>query len=122
MHLLDYLEKMPDTNEARLFHYLHNLISTYPGITGKVMFNTPFYTAKKWMCYLSLQKKGGVEVCFVHAKWFNAHLEHLDFKKRKQVAGIFYQTVEDIDEVVLDKLLVEALSVDEKMAVKKRMS
>lgn len=72
------------------------------------------------MCYLSLQKKGGVEVCFVHAKWFNAHLEHLDFKKRKQVAGIFYKTVDDIEVVVLDELLTEALRVDDMLSVKKR--
>lgn len=120
MHILDYLEQMPDTNEARLFHYLHNLISTYPGISSKVMFNTPFYTANKWMCYLSLQKKGGVELCFVHAKWFNNHLEHLDFKKRKQVAGIFYKTVDEIDADVLDKLMVEALRVDGILLAKRR--
>lgn len=84
------------------------------------MFNTPFYTANKWMCYLSIQKKGGVELCFVHAKWFNAYLELLDFKKRKQVAGIFYSRVEDIDEVIIDQMVVEAIRVDNELSLNRK--
>lgn len=76
------------------------------------MFNTPFYTRRKWLIYLSRMKKGGYEVCFVHANRFTKHIELLDFKKRKQVAGITYQNVSDINEEVLDMLISEAVGVD----------
>ena len=120
MHVLDYLEKLPETEEGKIFHYLHNLISTYPGMKSKVMFNTPFYTRNRWLCYLSSQKKGGIELCFVYANRFQQHFELLDFKKRKQVAGITYHNLKDIKEKVLDMLMKEALEVDERIKPKKK--
>ncbi len=118
MHILEYLEKIPETEEGKIFQYLHNILSTYPDIVPKVHFNTPFYTRNRWMAYLSTQKNGGVELCFVHANRFTQHLEHLDFKKRKQVAGIYYQTEKDIEIDVVDKLMQEALKVDDSIKPK----
>jgi uncharacterized protein YdhG (YjbR/CyaY superfamily) len=115
MHILDYLEKIPATEEGKIFHYLHNILSTYPDIVPKVHFNTPFYTRNRWLAYLSTQKKGGVELCFVHANQFSKHLKKLDFKKRKQVGGITYLKVEEINVDMVDKLMQEALKVDEKI-------
>lgn len=112
MHILDYLEQRPESPETELMWYLHNFFTTYPGIQATIHFNTPFYTANRWLIYNSLQKKGGIEVCFVMANRFENALELLDFKKRKQVAGIYYQTVADIDELQLDRLVQEALRVD----------
>ena len=121
MHVLDYLEKLPETEEGKIFHYLHNLISTYPGMKSKVMFNTPFYTRNRWLCYLSAEKKGGVELGFVYANQFKKHIELLDFKKRKQVASITYYYVKDINAELLDLLMNEALEVDERIKPKKKV-
>jgi alkyl hydroperoxide reductase subunit AhpC len=76
------------------------------------MFSTPFYTGNKWMIYLSKQKNEGLELCFVQAKHFVQHKEWLDFKKRKQVAGITFHYIGDINEEVVDLLITEALRVD----------
>ncbi len=120
MHILDYLERIPETEEGKIFHYLHNILSTYPNIVPKVHFNTPFYTRHRWLAYLSTQKSGGVELCFVHAHLFSNHLEWLDFKKRKQVAGITYLKVEDINEEIVDQLMQEALMVDDRIKPKSK--
>lgn len=120
MHVLDYLEKLPETKEGKIFRYLHNLISTYPDMKSKIMFNSPFYIRNRWVCYLSAKKKGGVELCFVYANMFQQHFELLEFKKRKQVAGITYYKVEDINVEVLDMLILEALAVDERIKPKKK--
>lgn len=126
MHILDYLEKIPETEEGKIVHYLHNLISSYPGIITKVHFNSPFYTKNRWVCYLGIKKTGGVELGFVMANQFSKHLVPpwmtLDFKKRKQVAGITYYKVEDIDVEIIDLLMQEALLVDDRMKPKKRDS
>lgn len=119
MHILDYLEKLPDTEDGKIFSQLHSLLSTYPGVVSKIHFNTPFYTRFRWMVYVSSQIKGGVELCFVHASKFENHKESLDFKKRKQVGGIFYATADDIDAELIDLLMQEALRVDEKIKPKK---
>jgi hypothetical protein len=114
MHILDYLKKLPETPQSELMKYLHGFISSYPNIQSKVMFTTPFYTRHRWMIYLSKQKDRSIEVCFVNARWFAKHLEWLDFKKRKQVAGITYHQVGDVDEEILDMLIQEALSTDDR--------
>lgn len=103
---------MPESEESELIWYLHNFISTYPNIKPVIHFNTPFYTSNRWLIYLSLQKKGGIEVCFVQARYFSNHLELLDFKKRKQVAGITFKSITEINLMVLDDLISEALRVD----------
>lgn len=115
MHILDYLEKLPNTGDGKIFHRLHSLLSTYPGIVSKIHFNTPFYTKYRWLAYVSSQKGGGVELCFVQANQFQHHVELLDFKKRKQVAGILYWNVDDIDAEIIDLLMQEALMVDERI-------
>lgn len=119
MHILDYLETRPDSDETALMWYFHNLLTTYPELTPVIHFNTPFYTANRWLCYVSLQKKGGIELCFVHANKFENHLEYLDFKKRKQVAGITYKNTGEINEEIIDILMQEALTVDRGFKKKK---
>lgn len=120
MHILDYLEKLPDTPQAGLMKYLHHFIASYPDVKSKVMFSTPFYTRHRWMIYSSKQKDGSIELCFVNAISFQHHLELLDFKKRKQVAGINYRTVSDVDEEVLDLLIQEALATDDRLKPKSK--
>jgi hypothetical protein len=120
MHILDYLEALPNSPQAELMKYLHHFISSYPNIQSKVMFSTPFYTRHRWMIYSSKQKNGSIELCFVNARWFSQHLELLDFKKRKQVAGIAYSTVEEVDEQVLDLLIQEAIATDDRLRPKSK--
>lgn len=115
MHILDYIENLPNDPQSELMKYLHHFLSSYPELNVKVMFSTPFYTRNKWMIYLNKLKDGKLEVCFVQAVQFKNHLELLDFKKRKQVGGITYSRVEDIDEEVLDLLVSEAISTDERI-------
>jgi len=112
MHILDYIENLPNNSQSDTIKYLHQFIASYPDIKSKIMFTTPFYTRNKWLMYSNKLKNGTVELCFVNAKLFTNHLEYLDFKKRKQVAGITYKQVTDIDENVVDLLINEAIRVD----------
>jgi hypothetical protein len=120
MHALDYLDQLPNSPEGKIFRFLHHLLSTYPEINTRIHFNTPFYTRHRWMVYVSGLKKGGVEICFVQASLYSKHQELLDFKKRKQVGGITYFKVEEIDVKVIDLLMTEAIETDEKTKPKSK--
>jgi hypothetical protein len=115
VHILDYIEDLPNDPQSELMKYLHHFLSSYPELNVKVMFSTPFYTRNKWMIYLNKLKDRSIEVCFVQAIRFKEHRELLDFKKRKQVGGIAYFTVEDINEEVLDLLIAEAINTDDRL-------
>ncbi len=115
MHILDYIEELPNNPQSELMKYLHHFLSSYSELNVKVIFTTPFYTRNKWVIYLSKQKDGSIEVCFVQAIQFKKHQELLDFKKRKQVGGITYWKPKDINEETLDILISEALATDDRL-------
>lgn len=113
MNIIDFFEEQPENKQTELLFALHQFISTYPGVNAVIHFTTPFYTRKRWMIYLSKRKDGSVEVCFVQARWFIHQKEALDFKKRKQVAGITFHFADQINYNLLHELITEALRVDE---------
>lgn len=115
MHILDYIEGLPDNPQGALMKYLHHFLSSYPELNTKVMFSTPFYTRNRWMIYLNKLKDGSLEVCFVQANQFSKHKELLDFKKRKQVAGITYCNKEEVNADVLNQLIMEAFDTDDRL-------
>jgi len=99
--------------QAQLFQYLHDLFSTYPEMDSKIRYKIPFYFRKSWICYLNPIKKAGVELCFLRANELSNEQGLLDFKDRKQVAGVSYYKMEEIKEPVLHEVIQEALLLDD---------
>lgn len=99
--------------QKRLLRVLHDLILTQFDLQAKIRYRIPFYYNKSWICYLNPIKKDGVELCFIRANELSNENGALDFKDRKQVAGISYFALEDIDETVLKPIIQEALLLDE---------
>lgn len=92
---------------------LHDLIMTFPEITHKIRYKIPFYYRKSWICYINPIKKDGIEFCFLRANELSNKSGILDFKKRKQVAGISYYNHKKINVESLMNVLNEALLLDE---------
>lgn len=102
--------------QATLFQYLHDLFMNYPEVHSKVRYKIPFYFRKSWICYLNPIKKGeGVELCFTRANELSNEQGALDFKDRKQIAGISYFELEAIDEKLIREIFEEALLLDEEV-------
>ena len=99
--------------QKQLLRVLHELILTQFDLQPKIRFRIPFYYNKSWVCYLNPIKKDGVELCFLRANELSNESGALDFKDRKQVAGISYFSPEEIDETVLNPIIQEALILDE---------
>ena len=101
-------------------------------MTYKLRYKVPFYDIKKWLCYINPQKKRskklepqrssrGIELCFLHGRWMKDPQGALNPKDRVQIYGITYYTLEEIDEVVLDVLIQEAIEIDEKFSKLKKL-
>lgn len=107
--------------EREIISYLHDLLTERYGMNYKIRYRLPFYDIKKWLCYLNIQKKGGVELCFLHGRWMKDPQGALNAKGRVQIYGITYHTLEEINEAVLQVLIVEAIEIDEKFSKLKRL-
>jgi len=102
-------------NEQRsIMLYLHNLFTDELGLFEKMRFKIPFYFQKSWICYLNPLKNEGIECCFLRANEL-AKNDLLDFKERKQVAGITIYKVKEIPETELKIILQEAILLDEQV-------
>ncbi len=99
--------------QKRLLRVLHDLIMNQYVLQSKIRYRIPFYYNKSWICYLNPIKKDGVELCFLRANELSNEGGALNFKDRKQVAGISYFNLEDIDETALNPIIQEALILDE---------
>jgi hypothetical protein len=120
---IDFIERHQGEQRDILLA-LHELITGFPEVQGKIRFKVPFYDRKTWICYLSPLKTGGVELCFVRANELSNEQGLLDFKDRSQVAGITYAHVRDIQEAPLLEILQEAFLLDDEVpyASKRKVS
>ncbi len=107
--------------EREIASYLHDLFTERYGMTYKLRYRIPFYDIKKWLCYISPQKKGGIELCFLHGRWMEDSQGALESKDRVQVFGITYRKLEDIDEGVLELLIEDAIKLDKEFSTLKKL-
>ena len=113
MEAQDYIYNLEDANQQAIFQYLHDVLISYPSIETKIRYKVPFYFCKNWICYLNPKKESSVELVFLRANEFSHTTPFLDFKDRKQVAGIIYHALSDINEEILHQVLEEALMIDD---------
>lgn len=113
-YILDQLEE-----EQLIMQYFHDLLTSFPEVTAKLRYGIPFYYLRSWLLYLNPQKKGGVEICFIHGQKLSNEHGLLDKKDRKQIAGITFKKLSDIPEEIIFEIIQEAFLMDEMMSKKK---
>jgi hypothetical protein len=91
----------------------------YESIRADIKYKIPFYSMTKPICYISPQKKGGVEIVFWNALKMEESLPLLDMKKRKWMAGITYRNIEEVNFELFDKIMREGISLDGPLEIKK---
>lgn len=105
------LEK--EGNQQLVLQFLHELMQSHPEVTNKIRYKVPFYYLKSWICYLNPTKKPvGIEMVFLRGNELSNEQGLLEHKGRKQVAGITFQTVEDIPVESLLEIIQEAILLD----------
>lgn len=92
---------------------LDTLLTSQLDLQGRIRFKIPMYYRKSWVCYLNPIKNNGVELAFMRGNELSNEQGLLEFRGRKQVAGIELFSLQDIPDQPLNELLQEALLLDE---------
>lgn len=114
MNVEIYIDEL-EGEQKLIANRLHDLMLTFPEVTHKIRYKVPFYYRKSWVCYINPIKNEGIEFCFLRANELSNESGILDFKKRKQVAGIAIYDHNDIDQGSIIEVLNEAFLLDEKV-------
>jgi len=92
--------------------YLHDLMLSRD-LRPKISFRIPMYYGKSWICYLNPLKKGGLELAFCRGNELANASGILEDKGRKQIMGVSFQELRDINETAVLEILDEAILLDE---------
>lgn len=104
----EFINALPE-NECEIATILHREISAIPGVSCKIRFKLPFYDYQKWLCYLSPQKKGGIELCFINGLQLDPDQVYLDAKKRSMISGLTIKDKKNLDLTLVKALVLEAI-------------
>jgi len=107
-----YISSQSD-NQRKILQYIHELLSAYPGVTSKIRYKIPFYYRKSWICYLNPVKNGGIEWAFLRGNEMANIQGVLAARDRKQVMGIIWYDISEVDQNLVRELFQEALILDE---------
>jgi len=111
----DFIESCENAAQRAVLEHLHELLLSVPGIRATLRYRIPFYDCHSWICYLNPDKTGGVELAFTRANELSNEQGLLDFRGRKQVAGVVFHLVRDIPDEVVVEIVSEALLLDEQV-------
>lgn len=103
----------------KILQYLNDVLVNEYGLFSKVKYKAPFYYGKSWICYLSI-KKDAVELAFTRGNELSNTQGILEHHDRKQVAGITYGSLNEVDKYVLDEILLEAITLDDNVPYKSK--
>ncbi len=106
----DYIVNQPEPYRSILLHLQVIVETTIPEIDLLYKYRIPFYYYKKRpFSYLNAShKRNYVDISFVRANQLSGYKDVLITEKRKVMGSLRYQSVDEIDDVVLIEILKEA--------------
>ena len=117
--VLDFIYE-PERPCRDVLVYLHELLTGTYGLQPVLRYRIPFYDQHSWVCYLNPVGKKGVEIAFIKGNELSNSQGMLDFRGRKQVAGIIIEEIRDVRQGILDEIILESLWIDEQQNKLKR--
>ena len=108
----DYIYSL-EGEQRRIVQVLNRWLENELVLQGKIRYKIPFYYRKSWICYLNPVKNGKIELAFLRGNELSNIQGLLDFKDRKQVAGIEIASVAEIQWDVFNEIIQEAIVLDD---------
>jgi len=115
-----FIEELGNQNQREIMLHLHEFILMFANMEPKIRFKIPFYYLNSWICYLNPIKPDKVELAFVRANELSSATMILDFKKRKQIAGLTIESLHNLPKTELALIFQEAILLDETIPYKLR--
>ena len=109
-------------DQQKVANLLHEFLLIIPDISTKLRYKIPFYYRKSWICYINPLKNHGIELAFTRANELSNTSGILDFKDRKQVAGISLFDPKQIPFQAINEILDEAILLDEHVPYQSKRS
>jgi hypothetical protein len=110
--VLDWIYQYED-NQRSVMQYFHELFTDELNLQAKIRFKIPFYYGRSWICYLNPLKSGKVELVFIRGNELSDDQNILDHKDRKQVRGVEFGNLHEIQNSLIMEVIQEALFLDE---------
>jgi hypothetical protein len=99
--------------QREIMLYLHHALVNEFNLTSKISYKIPFYYRKSWICYLNPTKDNKVELAFTRGNELSNMNGLLEFKGRKQVAGMEFYQLKDIQKKAISEIIHEAILLDD---------
>lgn len=109
---MQYIERFEGVQKELLEH-LHDHLLKFPGMSARLNYGIPFYYRRSWVCYINPLKNVSVELVFIKATQLGDEHRLLDFRGRKMVAGIQFESINQIPWPQLSAMIREALLLDD---------
>ncbi|MDT0559202.1 DUF1801 domain-containing protein [Ichthyenterobacterium sp. W332] len=114
----DYILKQQEPYRSILLHLQVVIEHTLPEAELKYKWRIPcYYIGKRPICYLN-QSKDYVDVGFWASQHLSVHLEYFITEKRKVVKSLRYNSLKDIDNIILIDVLKDAYAIRDKKLYK----
>lgn len=102
-----YILKQPEPYKSILLHVQILIEHVFPDAELKYKWRIPcYYIGTRPICYLN-QSKNYIDVGFWHSAHITKHTEHLVTENRKVVKSLRYNTLDDINDEILIRILEE---------------
>lgn len=111
----DWIYQYEDDQRKVLF-YFHELLTQEFNLQAKIRYKIPFYYGQTWICYLNPLKSGKVELVFIRGNELSDDQNILDYKDRKQVRGVEFGNLAEIQKSLIMDVIQEAILLDETKA------
>ena len=99
--------------------FLHDLMTSYDGVSCKIRYKIPFYYKNSWICYTNPQKDDSVELVFLRANEMEDPTGLLEDRGRKQVAGLIIDELDQIPDSLTEVIAI-ALQLDTTVSYKSK--
>jgi hypothetical protein len=109
-----------DYPQSEVIEYLHNYLTNHMNLMAKIRYGLPFYYGKSWICYLSPQKSGAIELSFLRGNELSNEQGLLESKGRKQVKSIVLENIKKTDENAIKEIIMEAIILDQSIPYKSK--
>ena len=110
--IFDFLRYV-DGDTGKLVLSLREIIlNSSKKIEERMTYGIPFYYYFGRLCYLNTTKKG-LDIAFCKGIKLSEKFEQIERKNRKEVATITVNSLSEIDKVLLRKIMMEAMLLNE---------